>query len=431
MSKPYWRSPDDLADTPALRALAAREFPGFANVYEGTGEAEPEEGDGPTRRQFLTLSAAALGLAGAAGCRRPDFEILPYNRLPEDVVFGLPVYYATTIPRPGGGFPVLVESHTGRPTKVEGNPSHPAGGGATDAHAQASVFDLYAPARGGGVLHNGRPVPWQDFDAFAAGHFARLQAAGGKGLRFLAEDVPSPSLRKLRAHIAEKFPQSAWHVYEPVGDANSRRGAAIAFGKPYRAGYRLDKAKRILAIDCDLLGLDPSAVVHARHFAAGRRAEDPGEMNRLYAVETTYTVTGMSADHRLRLPGSHVADYVVALARHLLPDVPAPAPNVAIPREWVEEVAADLRAHKGAGLICVGERQPAFVHALAHRLNEHLGNLGATVELRPVEEGQTSSIDELAAAIDGGEVQTLVILGGNPAYDAPASLDLAAKLSRV
>src|SRR5262245_26163667 len=195
-----------------------REFPGFENIFEQSGEAE---GAPINRRRFLQLMGASLalmGLGGISGCRRPDTRILPYSRTPENVVPGMPLYYATSIPRPGGCYPVLVESHEGRPTKIEGNPRHPLSQGASDLHAQASVLDLYDPYRMRDVRHGDRDSDWQAFDAFATPHFAALLRERGRGLRFLSEDLPSPAMRMLRERLAQAAPEAVWHSYEPLND---------------------------------------------------------------------------------------------------------------------------------------------------------------------------------------------------------------------
>ena len=187
---------------------------------------------GIDRRRFLQLMAASLGLAGLAGCRRPEFKALPYSKPPEEVVPGLPDFYATAIPRRGSGFPVLVESHEGRPTKIEGNPRQPDSGGSSDALAQASVLDLYDPDRSSPVLQKGQPSTWQDYDAFAAKHYAAIHERKGKGLRILSEDLASPSLDLLREHCLAVMPEASWHVFEPISHAHPQAGASLAFGSP-------------------------------------------------------------------------------------------------------------------------------------------------------------------------------------------------------
>jgi molybdopterin-containing oxidoreductase family iron-sulfur binding subunit len=439
--KAYWRSLDELADSPAFREWVDTTFPQSMRALVDSGI---------HRRRFLHLMAASLALAGLNGCRRPELKALPYAKAPEEIIPGLPTFYATAIPRSASAFPVLVESHEGRPTKIEGNPKHADSGGATDAQAQASVLDLYDPDRESGVLHQGRPASWKEFDDFATSHFASLLQQNGQGLHVLGEDVASPSLDLLKEHFRAVLPLARWHVYDPVSQANRHAGCSIAFGEPLLPRCKLEQAEVVLALDCDFLGREDDGVRHARGFSQARlRAEGGGRMNRLYVVESQYSLTGAMADHRYRIASSHVAAYALLLARELLQAdavVPPPAspqallrqalsavkPAVPLDERWVREVAADLRAHRGKCLILAGRRQPAHIHALVHALNSTLGNLGKTLEFRkrpaPVE---TGSLAELASALAAGTVRTLVVLDGNPAYNAPADLDFAAKLGRA
>jgi molybdopterin-containing oxidoreductase family iron-sulfur binding subunit len=456
MDRPtHSRSPDHPANAPEVRARAAAEFPGFANVFDAPGEAEPLDDD-PTggelnRRKFLALSAATLGAASLAGCRRPEIEILPFGAVPDEqighTVPGKPTFYATSIPRAGGALPVLVESHDGRPTKVEGNPQHPCSLGSTDAHAQASVLDLYSPDRVmsdkyPGVMEGGTLRKWDDFDRFARAESDRLAQAKGAGLAILMEQVASPAVRALRDAMKEKWPNVSWHSYEAIDTSAPLEGAALAFGSRLAVRYRFDRAERVLALDSDFLGTEADGVFHSREFAAKRK--DAAHMNRLYVVEPTYTVTGTMADHRLRLAASQIGAYLAAVARELksahagklknagaLPAALPTAPEV--PEKWVKAVAKDLADHAGTSLVAVGPRQPAWVHALAHAANEALGNYAAGMaEFRdPPAEVLDKSLKELVADMTAGKVTTLLIVGGNPAFNAPADLRFADSLQHV
>ena len=448
-----YRSLEHLADTPEFRAFARQEFPGFANVFESLGEAEfaddnPEQA-GLNRRKFLALSAAALGLAGLAGCRRPDLEILPYSAIPDEQVGNLapgkPTFYATCLPRPGGAFPVLVESHDGRPTKIEGHPQHPASLGSTDVFAQATVLDLYSPDRVmsekyPGVMEKGLPRRWEDFDTFARREADALLKTQGEGFAVLAEQVASPAVRLIRQHIKAKLPKATWHSYEPIDTTEVRKGAELAFGAPLVARWHFDKAARILALDCDFLGMDPDQVANSRGFAAGRRVESVKDaMNRLYVVESTYTVTGTMADHRLRLAAGQIGGVLLAVARELVSlkkaNLPAlPAFSNASHEKWAKAVAKDFAEHAGKCLVVVGPRQPAWVHALAHVVNDALGNYaGGMAEFRdpPPETVEDKSIAELTKDMAAGKVGTLLVIGGNPAFNAPADLNFRAELQKV
>ncbi|MEO6807508.1 MAG: 4Fe-4S dicluster domain-containing protein [Isosphaeraceae bacterium] len=433
VGRAYWRSLEDLADSVGP---PDEQFPTLAaDLMRRAAVVD--------RRRFLELMAASIGLAGLAGCRRPDAKILPYAQLPESVVPGLPTYYASALPRRGTALPILVESHEGRPTKVEGNPNDPEGAGALDAQAQASILDLYDPDRSRAVLRRQgatvEEMTWEAFDTFAEGHFAGLRSARGRGLRWLSGEDTSASLEGLRDQARQVFPEARWHVYEPINDNQARAGAALAFGEAVVPRYQLDRARVILALDADCLGVEGDGVRHIRGFSQVRRVEQAGDpMNRLYVVEPHYTVTGGMADHRLRLPASQVQAYAEALFRALLlaeehADEAARgrSPKLDVDDRWIQEVAADLREHRGESLIIAGRRQPAIVHALAHAMNALLENLGKTVTFRPPRDRKAGTLAELAEAIQGGQVETLVILGGNPAFDAPAVLDFANLLTKV
>jgi molybdopterin-containing oxidoreductase family iron-sulfur binding subunit len=299
----YYRSLDHLAATPEFRAQAAEEFPGFANVYESLGEAELRD-DNPgvaalSRRKFLALSSATFAMATLAGCRRPEIPILPYAAVPDEqtghIVHGKPTFYATSIPRPGGALPVLVESHDGRPTKIEGHPQHPCSRGSTDAFAQASIFDLYSPDRVmsekyPGVMQGRSVRKWEDYDRFARTLAEQLTSTKGRGLAILTEQIPFPALRLLRQAIAAKWPETAWYSYEACDLGETLQGAEIAFGEKLLPRYHFERAERILALDSDFLGNETDSVFHARNFATKRHDEQ--HMNRLYVVESTYTATG-------------------------------------------------------------------------------------------------------------------------------------------
>jgi molybdopterin-containing oxidoreductase family iron-sulfur binding subunit len=443
--KTYWRSLDHLAETAEFREWVGRRFPrSMRELLDG----------GIDRRRFLHLMAASIGLAGLNGCRRPESQALPYTRPPEEVVPGLPNYYATAMPRPGSASPILVESHEGRPTKIEGNPAHPDSGGASDSFAQASVLDLYDPDRASPVLRGGSASNWEAYDAWASEHFAAIRARKGKGLHVLCEDIASPSLDLLREHTRNIMPDSRWHAYEPIGKANVRDGAILAFGSPVETRARLEQANVVLAFDCDFLGVEEEGGRHLRGFAESRRLGSPADtMSRLYVAESRYSLTGGIADHRLRLASSQVLGYTIALARRVLDGSNADqaivqalaesklgregawqqAPAVGAGDDpWVDIVAADLKAHGRQALILAGRRQPSLVHAIVHAMNAALGSTGKTVEYRSDPSmANTGTLEELASAIGKGQVETLLILGGNPAYDAPADLEFGSLMKRV
>jgi molybdopterin-containing oxidoreductase family iron-sulfur binding subunit len=423
----YWRSLDELADTEEFQEFLRREFPTGASEWS----------DPTSRRTFLKLMGASLALAGAAGgcSNQPDEKIVPYVRAPEEIVPGKPLYYATAISRGGCPIGVLAESHMGRPTMVEGNARHPDSLGAIDSITQASVLTLYDPDRSQVVHQRGGEI--STWDAFLLAAVTALDAQRpnqGKGVRVLTETVTSPSFgRQLRA-LLEEFPQAKWHQYEPLGRDVARAGARMAFGRDVAVRYHVEKADVILALDADFLWEGPGHLRHAREFAGRRETLD--RMNRLYSVECTPTITGSMADHRLPMPAHRVVDFADFLAREL--GVKVPAAGRALPAaeaRWARAVAADLQKNRGKCLVVAGEGQPPFVHALAHALNETLGNAGKTVvytepvEERPVD--QVESLRELVRDIDAGAVEVLFVLGGNPAYNAPVDLDFTSRLAKV
>jgi molybdopterin-containing oxidoreductase family iron-sulfur binding subunit len=421
--KQFWRSLEELASEPGFEEMLHREFPRQASEWL----------DPVSRRHFLSLMGASLALAGLSGCtQRPAEKIMPYVRQPEEIIPGKPLFYATAMTLAGYATGLLIESHEGRPTKAEGNPDHPISKGATDIASQASLLTLYDPDRSQTVTYKGRIRNW---DGAVDAIRERLRSGGGKGKGFhiLTEAVSSPTLAaQLEEFLGkDRYPEARWHQYEPAGADDALAGARLAFGKPVHCYYRLSKADVVVALDADFLTCGPGHLLYTREFAARRRrAGSEAKMNRLYSIECTPTATGSCADNRLPLRASQVETFARALASRL--GVAGVEGGAMTPDmdHWVETVADDLKAQaKGRTLIVPGDGQPPGVHALAHALNGHLGNLGETVILTdPVLARPSSgmeSLAELTRALTGGEVETLLILGGNPAYSAPADLRLA------
>lgn len=433
----FWRGLEELADTEAFRQYLHREFPEQASEWT----------DASSRRNFLRLMGASLALAGvglgAPGCdyaTAPLEKILPYVKQPENVVPGKALKYATAVSVGGVATGVVAESHTGRPTMLEGNEAHPESLGSIDPLSQASLLTLYDPDRSQVILRR-RGI--SSYEAFLLAAVDALDAARKRGrgaaVRVLTETVTSPTLaRQIRALLKE-FPGAKWHQYEPAAPHSARAGARRAFGRDATPYYHVARADVILALDADFLAALPGNLRVAREYASRRSPATPGPgMNRLYAVEPAPTVTGTSADHRLRLRAQDVAPLTLALAKQLgvpgLPDAPA-APAVAAHDRWIKALAKDLTAHKGSSLVVAGDGQPAYVHALAHSINQALGNVGKTVVyIEPVEAepaDQLASIAELCGAMKAGEVEVLLVLGGNPAYAAPPDLGFAEGLKKV
>ena len=427
MSRTYWRSLAELAQSPESRNFLEREFP------EGASELPA----GINRREMITLLGASLSLAGLTGCiRRPVEEIVPYVTAPEDVVPGIPRYFATTMPFGRSAYGVIVEAHEGRPTKIEGNPSHPSTLGASNSRIQASVLGLYDPDRSHTIRLKGEAKSWSDF-VTAWGELSKAHAAdGGAGLAVLSESFSSPTLARLATEFRTRYPKATWATYEAVSDENRLAGLRAAIGRDVDQMLRMDQASVILALDADPLLTDPEMIRHARGFAAGRRAgASGGEMNRLYAVEGVFSLTGAMADHRLRLESRQIAAFVGALAARLGAGGAAGASvPPGVDAHWIDALAKDLQANRGKGLIVAGDRQPAAVHAAVCALNTALGNTGKTVSYYETRDAALPSVGALASligAMNSGTVQTLIVLGGNPVFDAPADLDFASAMAKV
>jgi molybdopterin-containing oxidoreductase family iron-sulfur binding subunit len=290
----YWRSLDELADTPEFRQWVENEFPAGA----------PELIDPVNRRHFMKIMSASFLLAGLGltGCRRPVSNILPFSKQPEGYLHGVPQYYATSMPSRGGAIPLVVKSNDGRPTKVEGNALHPEHNGSTDRYAQASVLDLYDPDRAMHFKQAGKVVTQPVVLDFLSGLSRELAGKDGEGLCFLLERSGSPSRARVQKLVSERFPKAKWFVYEPVDFDIHREAATLAFGKPVRPSYRLEQAKRIVALDCDFLGAEEDLQRLIRDFARGRKIESPDKakaedlINRLYVVESLMTLTGINAE---------------------------------------------------------------------------------------------------------------------------------------
>jgi molybdopterin-containing oxidoreductase family iron-sulfur binding subunit len=410
----YWRSLEELAGTDAFKDALHREFPKGASEWLDT----------VSRRGFLKVMGASLGLAGMTGCVRLPLEpIVPYVRQPEGVIPGRPMYYATASTLGGYASPLLVESHLGRPTKIEGNDLHPASMGGTDIFAQASLLGLYDPDRSQTVMSMGDVRSWQAFLGAIRGPLSAQKALQGAGIRILTPTISSPTLADQLRNFLKIYPQAKWHVYEPVNRDNVLEGAKLAFGQPVETRYDFSKADVIVSLDADFLSAGfPGNTRYIRDFAK-RRNPDSGNMNRLYVIESTPSSTGAKADHRLPMRMSEIDAFSKSLIRVTM------AGENAVPDSKASPLASELLAHRGACLLIAGDHQSPYVHAIAHSLNVFLGNVGKTVSYSdPIDANpinQTESIKDLVVDMNGGKVDLLIILGGNPAYDAPADLNFA------
>jgi Fe-S-cluster-containing dehydrogenase component len=385
------------------------------------------------RRQFLRSFGASLTLSAVGACSRPpQGELVPYVQTPIGQVDGLPRFFASTLQREGYGQGVLVESHMGRPTKIEGNPRHPASLGSTDIFAQAAVLQLWDPDRSQAVMHQSEMASPEAFDAALLAQKMRFERSGGAGLHLLTGAVTSPTLSEQLSVLLRQYPQARWHIHQPAGNDRVFAGAQLAFGAPLSAQLHLERARVVLALDADFL-CDPAAGVrYARDFATAR-ARHP--QPRLYAIEATPSLTGTMADHRLPLESTRIQHFACQLARRLgITALPGTAVTDAQYAPWLAAVADDLRANRGSALVVVGRSQPPWMHALGHILNAALGGFGTTVSYcEPVEQraGEEGGLAGLTAAMRAGVVDTLLVLDSNPVYDAPSDLDFAGALRNV
>lgn len=414
-----WRSLEAVASDEDVKAFLDQEFPRYTAPWMGEFD----------RRQFLRLAGASLALAGLVGCRiRPIKQIVPYVHAPENEVPGKPKFYATALTLDGYATGVLVESHEGRPTKIEGNPDHPASGGTTTAMLQAMILELYDPDRSQAITRDGKFVTPDEFDSDFKARLRNQVATQGAGLRLLTPPITSPTTRRLIDQLRKRYPKMRWHQWSAVNRDNLFEGAERSFGKRLEPIYRFDRADVVLALDSDFLFSGPGTLAYARSFADKRRVEHEGDtINRLYVVESTMSVTGGMADHRLALKPSEIALF----ASDLLAALEGRATSGKW-QQWVEAVAADLRS--SPSLVVAGDQASPDVHVLVNAINDRLGNHGQTVEwIEPVVDSASrlSDLEGLKRDLEAGSVELLVIAGGNPAFDAPGELNFAEAIRRA
>ena len=475
--KRFWRSLEELSGTSLFQQWASNEFPDGASTWS----------DPVGRRRMLQLLGASLGLAGLTACtKQPEEKIVPYVSQPEDYIPGKSLKYASALSASGYAQGIVVESHLGRPTKVEGNEMHPASLGGTDTFAQAAALMLYDPDRSQSVLRNVRIATWPAFVQAMGLIREEALTTKGAGLRILSENTTSPTFAAQMKKLLAEMPQVKWHQYDSVGTDNARAGAQLAFGQAASVQYNLAAADVVVALDSDFLTQGPGSIRYSKDFgrrrkllkeaaheaaaaghaapaaeghtappaAAGHAApaagsaaapatgspaatpaahEEAPKLNRLYAIESCPTATGSIADHRLPLSSAEVENYARALASELGVKVGAVATKA--PADWVKKVAADLKAHSGASVVIAGDCQPPAVHAIAHAINAALGNVGKTVNYTEAVEVSTGdgfqSLKQLTDDMNAGAVKSLIILSGNPVYNAPADLDFASALKKV
>jgi len=437
--KRYWRSLGEYSNTPEFREWLEREFPAGAAELKG---------DEWSRRDFLKLMGASMALAGVGlnSCRRPEAHLVPFTKSVEWTIPGKFLYYATAMPRRTGAIPLVATTVDGRPIKLEGNPLHPASGGATDTFVQASILDLYDPSRSQRFVYKGKKSDRAAFDGYSRELRNRLLAQQGDGLAFLVDETHSPTRERLRTGLEKIFPALRWCVYEPLLSQEQEFAAQNAFGSDVRVLPKFDRADVVLALDSDFLDCSQGDLASVRAFTSRRRVSVPKDnMNRLYVVENHFTLTGAMADHRLRCPASQIAAFGHALAAKILAEtndarlsgvignLQVPAGATKFDDRWLSEAANDLMAKPGASLVLAGSNQPVAVQLLVYAINAALKNLGQTLVVHQVPRNPRAiDILQLAADINDGRIKQLFILGGDPVYNAQRGLveDRETKLPR-
>jgi MoCo/4Fe-4S cofactor protein with predicted Tat translocation signal len=423
----YWRSTDELADTPEFREWLEREFPSSAAQLNG---------DEWSRRSFLKLMGASVALAGfgVSSCRRPELHLVPFTKTVEWTIPGKFLYYSTAMPRRNGAIPLLVTTVDGRPIKLDGNPLHPTSNGASDVFVQAAINELYNPLRAKRIAENGKTTTPAAFEKYLGD--LRAKIGDGAGLAFLVEETHSPTRERIRGELEKMFPLMRWCVYDPLRSEAQNFATQISFGDNLRLVPRIERADVILALDSDFLDCGEGDIASSRAFSFRRRVSSGKDsMNRLYVVENRYTLTGAMADHRLRLPASQIPLVAHAIATRIatatkdsglgsiLATLQVPAGAAQFDEQWLDEAANDLVSKSGAGLVLAGPQQPVVVQLLAYGINSALKNVGSTVLLRERHRNQRdNSILQLAGDIVGGRIKQLFILGANPVFNAPRSL---------
>jgi Fe-S-cluster-containing dehydrogenase component/anaerobic selenocysteine-containing dehydrogenase len=390
------KNPEEL---PVRRAAGSLDFARDDEFAHGAGEWPNEL----SRRKFLKLMSATIALAGGAGCtRNPPEKIVPYRDQPEEIVPGKPLYFASALALGGYARGILVETHEGRPTKIEGNPNHPASLGASDVFMQAELLTLSDPERSKAVMKHAQIATWDDLLGEVAGASRKWKTNGGAGLRVLTRHETSPTFLDQTRRLLAKYPSAKWHEYEPLG-------------KPERAIYHFDKAEIVVSLGADFLGTGPNCLRYTHDFAAARQPSE--KMNRLYVAESTPTLTGAMADHRFILKPNEM----LMFAETLLSSGDSPA----------AKISADLKAHPGKSVVIPGEHESVALRQIARQLNETLGSVGTTVDYPDGLETEARDLRALVDEMRAGSVETLIVIGGNPAYDAPADFDFAKLLAKV
>lgn len=425
----YWKSLGELARNEEYEKFVEREFP----------ENATELNDQVSRRSFLRVMGASIALAGFAACRRPVQKILPYTNMPEDVVPGEPLHYASAMPFQDVLAGIIVENNEGRPTKIEGNELHPASNGNTSIFGQAEILQMYDPDRSRYVRKDGERSSVRAFAKFCSDHFSNAD----QNIAFISEANSSPTYHRLKDQVMNKFSTTQWVTYEPFGEDNALEGTNIAFGQRLRTANKFDEANVIVSFDDDFLNpaADKNSLENTKQFAEGRHIESPEDgMNRFYAIESTHTLTGSNADNRLRIKSSDIAHFIYALAAELSNSVSGlssfrDVQNKFSDHEWIPVLAEELLENRGDAILTVGREHSPELHATIAAMNAALGNAGQTVEYLEVpyldDQNNRDAFAGLVDDLNSGDIDTVVLVGTNPAFTAPANLNFADALSNA
>ena len=423
IEKKYFRSLEQLEGSKEYLEQAHREFPVGASELDNDW----------SRRNFLGIMGASMALAGLAGCRRPNEKIVPYVQPPEDVIPGIAQQYATTMPFGTSAYGIVVESHEGRPTKIEGNKLHPSTIGRSNALIQSTILGMYDPDRSQKVLQAGKEKTFDDFTAFWVEKYAGYKESKGEGLAVLSESFASPTLSRLKKQFEKTFPKASWATYEAVSDENIYDGLKLATGKDLQPIYNYAKADVILSLDSDFTLTESEDIIANAGFAEGRTLDtEHDKMNRLYMVETAFSSTGGSADHRLVIKQHEIVRFVYALAEKL--GITNAGMSVSAQVEaWLNPMLDDLKSTNGKSLVVAGRRMPKEVHALVYAINQKLNNAETVryVERKDTEVSSLASFTAFIEKMKSGAFSTLVMLNTNPVYNAPSDIKFASALKKV
>lgn len=432
-TKRRWRSLGELEGSPEFQKFLHREFPTSASELPA----------GVSRRRWMQLMGASFALATVAGCRWETERIAPFAERPDGRIPGEAQKFATSIELAGGVRNLLVTCYDGRPIKVEGNSDHPQSRGATDIYAQAAILDLYDPDRSSElrqrIERQSFVRDWDDFSKWAQQHLADAQSSDGRGVALLIEPTASPSMHAMFERFRTTFPKARLFEHSSLPRVHRHPGSGERFDAAYRTQYDLSQARVIVCLDEDLIGRHPNAISNARGYAE-RRDPDGDWMNRMYCVESQFSITGAAADHRLPLKSSKIGKWLSLLEQAIHEhETSGDTFTDEVLEEGSDEyrflhaVAEDLVAHRGQAFIAVGQHQPTEVHARVQQLNARLRNVGSTVRysVDPTAIADLGDLEQLTLAMQSGSVETLLILGGNPVFDALGDVPFAEALSKI